>query len=125
MSVGYTPLRISFFSGVQPLTLFFRSMLARTISFLSALFLPSVPHGQSLCPGCSGSREWKAVVSDPSAKYIVGAQVTLTDTDTKAVHAIATDGDGHYALSNLPPGPYALGSESAGLQRLPADRNRS
>ena len=60
--------------------------------------------------------EVEGTVNDPSAKFIVGAQVTLTDADTKAAHATVTDGEGHYIVSNLPPGPYALEVKSPGFK---------
>jgi hypothetical protein len=55
-------------------------------------------------------------VSDPSAKFIVGAQVTLTEAGTKAVHNTVTDGDGRYRITNLPPGPYVLDVKSPGFK---------
>ncbi len=60
--------------------------------------------------------EVSGTVSDPSAKYIVGAQVTMTNRDTKSVHATVTGNDGHYVISNLSPGPYSLDVKAPGFK---------
>ena len=84
----------------------------------------------SLLPRCSASfrtdrplhaqavavAEVSGVISDPSGKFIVGAQVTLTDTDTKSAHPTVTEGDGHYIVSNLAPGPYSLEVRAPGFK---------
>ena len=58
----------------------------------------------------------EGTVTDPTAKFIVGAQVTMTNTDTKALHATVSEADGHYVLSNLPPGPYSLEAKAPGFK---------
>ena len=60
--------------------------------------------------------EVDGIVTDPSAASIVGAQVTTTDSDTKAIHATVTDSGGHYLISNLPPGPYVLEVKATGFK---------
>jgi len=55
-------------------------------------------------------------VTDPTAKVIAGAQITITDTDTKSAHAATTDAGGHYVVSNLPPGPYSLDVKAPGFK---------
>src|ERR1700691_2549673 len=67
------------------------------------LFLTTGLHAQAVAVA-----EVEGTVNDPSAKFIVGAQVTLTNTNTKAAHPTVTDAQGHYSISNLAPGPYAL-----------------
>lgn len=47
-------------------------------------------------------------VLDPSGAIVPGAQVTITDTDTNAVHSAQSAADGTYVLTNLPVGHYRL-----------------
>jgi len=74
----------------------------------------------SLTPGLYAQAvavaEVDGIVTDPSAGFVVGAQVTMTDADTKAIHATVTDSGGHYLISNLPPGPYALEAKAPGFK---------
>ena len=58
----------------------------------------------------------EGTVTDPTAKFIVGAQITMTDTDTRALHATASEADGHYVIANLPPGPYTLEAKAPGFK---------
>ena len=60
--------------------------------------------------------EVSGTVADPSAKLIVGANVTMTEVSTKSPHATTTDSDGHYLLTNLPPGPYTLEVKAPGFK---------
>ncbi|HVW11113.1 MAG TPA: carboxypeptidase regulatory-like domain-containing protein [Bryobacteraceae bacterium] len=60
--------------------------------------------------------EVSGAVTDPSGKLIPGANVTMTEDTTKTPHATQTDSDGHYVISNLPPGPYTLDVKSPGFK---------
>src|SRR5690242_15279330 len=60
--------------------------------------------------------EVDGVVSDSSNRIIVGAQVTLIQTETQAPHSSVTDGQGRFLIGNLPPGPYVLDVKSAGFK---------
>ncbi len=55
-------------------------------------------------------------VTDPTGQAIVGAQVKITETDTRAVRTTVTDNTGRYALPELPPGAYRLEVTSAGFK---------
>ncbi|MCU1260731.1 MAG: carboxypeptidase regulatory-like protein [Bryobacterales bacterium] len=55
-------------------------------------------------------------VSDPSGAAIVGAQVTMTETDKHAVRTVTTDATGNYTLANLPVGPYRMEVKAAGFK---------
>src|SRR5580704_19672713 len=87
----------------------------RTVIYASALFgflfLTSGLYAQAVVVA-----EVEGTVADPSAKFIAGAQVTLTETETKAAHGTVTDNQGHYDVSNLPPGPYSLEVKSPGFK---------
>ncbi len=88
-----------------------RKLVISACAVIGSLFLASGLYAQAVAVA-----QVEGTVNDPSAKYIVGASVTLTDTDTKAAHATVTDSDGHYVLSNLPPGPYVLEAKAAGFK---------
>lgn len=48
------------------------------------------------------------VIQDQTGAVIAGADVQLKATDTGLVHTAVTDDSGHYALQELPIGPYTL-----------------
>ncbi|HZT33805.1 MAG TPA: TonB-dependent receptor [Bryobacteraceae bacterium] len=56
------------------------------------------------------------VVSDPSGAPIAGAQVRMTETSKGLVRSTLTDGQGRYALPNLPVGPYQLEVTASGFK---------
>ena len=60
--------------------------------------------------------EVSGTVADPSGKLIVAANVTMTEVSTRSPHATATDADGHYLLTNLPPGAYTLEVKAPGFK---------
>src|SRR5580692_9211564 len=80
-------------------------------AFFCFLFLTSGLFAQAVAVA-----EVDGIVSDPSAKFIVGAQVTLTGAETKAAHDTVTDSEGRYHITNLPPGPYVLDVKSPGFK---------
>lgn len=93
-----------------------KAVLNRTAGLLGAtlaclLFATSGLYAQAVAVS-----EVEGVVSDPSAKVVVGAQVILTNLDTKSARATATDAQGHYVVSNLAPGPYELEAKSPGFK---------
>jgi hypothetical protein len=55
-------------------------------------------------------------VTDPSGAAIVGAQVSMTETDKQLVRAVTTDTGGRYTLPNLPVGPYRLEVKDSGFK---------
>jgi hypothetical protein len=55
-------------------------------------------------------------VTDPSGAAIVGAQVSMTETDKQLVRAVTTDAGGRYTLPNLPVGPYRLEVKDSGFK---------
>ncbi len=56
------------------------------------------------------------VVRDPSQAAVSGAQVTLTNQETKAVAATVTDAQGAYAFRTLQPGTYAVAVAASNFQ---------
>lgn len=56
------------------------------------------------------------VITDPTGAAVVGAQVTVTQTETGMVRKTVTNSDGAFALPNLPVGPYNLEVSASGFQ---------
>src|SRR5580700_8372520 len=60
--------------------------------------------------------EVSGTVSDATGAALVGAQVTMTETDKDSVHSATTDASGRYVLPNLPVGPYRLEVKANGFK---------
>jgi hypothetical protein len=56
------------------------------------------------------------VITDPAGAAVPGASVKATQTDTGFNRTIQTGSEGHYALSNLPIGPYRLEVTASGFK---------
>jgi hypothetical protein len=50
----------------------------------------------------------RGTVTDPQARVITGAQVTMTNADTAYSRSVKTDGGGNYVFPSLPVGRYNL-----------------
>lgn len=57
----------------------------------------------------------RGTVTDPTGAAVVGATVTLLDTDTNQKLVSVTDANGIYQFNALPPAPYKLTVEKAGF----------
>jgi hypothetical protein len=55
-------------------------------------------------------------VTDPSGAAVPGATIKVTNTETQTVRTVETDGNGLYAVTNLPVGPYTLEASQKGFQ---------
>ena len=89
------------------------SRLTLTALSLTILFLlwPSTAGAQTVAvAGVSGT------VTDPSGSAIPGATVSMTETDKQMVRTVHTDATGHYALLELPVGPYRLEVQVSGFK---------
>ena len=76
------------------------------------LCLSLVPlFGQTSFGRISGS------VIDPSGAAIAGAQVVVTNTETKQARTVTTDNAGFYVATNLPVGQYSVSVEQQGFKR--------
>src|SRR5580658_5303421 len=60
--------------------------------------------------------EVSGAVSDATGAALVGAQVTMTETDKDSLHSTTTDSNGRYILPNLPVGPYRLEVKANGFK---------
>lgn len=57
------------------------------------------------------------VVTDSTKAVIVGVTVTIRNTDTNIEHTMATNEDGYFTITELPPGPYELTASKPGFNR--------
>lgn len=64
------------------------------------------------------SAELSGSLSDPSGAAVAGATVTVRRADTGAVRQAASDADGSFLITLLPPGTYSLTVEAPGFRRL-------
>src|ERR1700722_4539601 len=92
----------------------FSSMLVALALILSSLVVATpATHAQAQSAG-----EITGQVLDPSEAAISNAAVTATNSATGAVRKAQTDGQGHYALTNLPVGTYSITAAHEGFQQL-------
>jgi Carboxypeptidase regulatory-like domain/TonB dependent receptor len=85
----------------------------RPIIFLVAFLLSSLPvFAQSPNGTISG------VVFDPTSAIIAGAQITAVNDATRVQYPTATNTDGVYVLTNLPPGSYRIQVAKIGFKTL-------
>jgi iron complex outermembrane receptor protein len=63
-----------------------------------------------------GSGQITGVVTDPNQSVVAGAQVTLTDLQTKAKSTALTNSQGIYVFRSLPPGSYAIEVDAKGFK---------
>jgi hypothetical protein len=75
------------------------------------LFMAAGLHAQAVAVA-----EVDGVVSDSSGKVIPNVPVILIQKETDARHSGVTDAQGHFAIGNLPPGPYVLDVKSPGFK---------
>src|ERR1700747_1493407 len=57
------------------------------------------------------------VVTDPSGSIVVGATVTISNSQTNVSRTTTTNGAGNYAFPALQPGVYNVKAEMHGFQR--------
>src|ERR1700730_8952283 len=59
----------------------------------------------------------RGTVTDPQSNVVVGAKVTLTNTDTSSTLVSTSDDNGIYQFNALPAAPYRLTVEQAGFKK--------
>jgi hypothetical protein len=79
-----------------------------------SLFLWIAPAAKS--QGTTGSIA--GTVTDATGAAIPGARVTITQTETNAVHTVATSDAGTYTVPQLPPGHYKVEVEKAAFEKF-------
>ena len=55
------------------------------------------------------------VVTDSMKAVMVGVAVTIRNTDTNITRSVATNQDGYFTITELPPGPYELTATKTGF----------
>src|SRR5262245_57597648 len=91
-------------------------MRIRVLAFAVVLFCLAVyavpsAHGQRVSGSITG------YVYDPSEAPVVGATVTVTNTDTGVAGTRTTEATGLYLFTNLNPDSYSVAVEAAGFRR--------
>jgi len=76
----------------------------------STLLLKSTTFAQA-------STSLRGTVTDPSGGTVAGAQVVLTNNESKGERAATTGEQGEYQFLFLPPGSYSLRVTATGFQR--------
>lgn len=75
-----------------------------------------------LCASCVCAQVNRATitgtVTDPSGAVVVGVEVSAKNTDTNVVSTSFSNGDGIYAIPNLPPGNYAVSFQKSGFKTI-------
>ena len=56
----------------------------------------------------SGQADVQGIVSDPTGAVVIGAQVTLTNTDSGDKRIVKTASDGRYSFPTIAPGNYSI-----------------
>ena len=84
---------------------------------LAALFLLVLLSG-SCAFAQSPNGSIRGIVLDPDAKSIPGAEVIVVNDATGLKYVSATNGDGIYAVENLPPGPYRIQVSKVGFKAI-------
>ena len=80
------------------------------LAFFSLLLLTFVAHAQYRA-------SLRGTVIDPQGAAVVGATVTLTNTDMNSTLTSISDDNGIYQFNALPPAPYRLTVECTGFKR--------
>src|SRR6267154_4346588 len=87
-----------------------QQLLAVLTALVGCALAGSALYAQTSFGRISGS------VTDPSGAAISGASIKITNTETRNVRTVETDGNGVFAVTNLPVGPYTLEAAQKGFQ---------
>src|SRR5262249_14548374 len=89
-----------------------RSSLFSLIALVLLLFVQNVPAWAQV----SGSGTVTGVVTDPQDAVIPDATITLSSKETGVTQKTTTQADGHYLISNVPPGAYEMTIAKKGFE---------
>src|SRR6267154_1200429 len=87
-----------------------KSVLRFVLVLSSLFFLTLTAHAQYRA-------SLRGTATDPQGNAVVGATVTLTNTDTGSTLTSTSDDNGIYQFNALPPAPYRLTVEHAGFKK--------
>ncbi len=88
--------------------------LLPSIPLILAVAFLTVPLQSGFGQGITGSIS--GTVTDPSGSVIAGANVTVRQEETDALHKVTTSDAGTYTVTQLPPGHYDVKVERAGFE---------
>lgn len=71
---------------------------------------------QNACAQSSGTASIQGTVADATGAAIPKANILFTNTDTGTTRSTVADDAGHYALPNIPVGPYSLAASAPGFR---------
>jgi hypothetical protein len=83
--------------------------LALIFFAISLVFTPTAVQAQTALGQIAGN------ITDPTGSSIPGAVITVTDTQTQAVHSLTSDATGFYVITNLPVGNYTVAVKATGF----------
>jgi hypothetical protein len=80
------------------------------LAVLGVMLLSAPLKGQGITGSITGT------VTDTTGAVVPGATVTITQTDTNAVHTVTTSDAGTYTVTQLPPGHYTVSIDKAAFK---------
>ena len=89
-------------------------MMKKFFMFVVALSLALLATSAFAQTSTTGSIE--GVVTDPAGAAVKGATITATSSTLIRAQTATTDDNGHYQISNLPPGVYKISIEAVALR---------
>ena len=96
----------------------FRPSITKGLSIISVLsfmlLMSSVAFAQT------GSSSLRGTVTDAQGRAVAGANVTLTNEEKNFTRTQATNDDGLYVFTSIPPGTYRLDVEATGFKKAQA-----
>lgn len=92
------------------------SVKSRSVVCLVALVLVFIACGSLVSSAQVTTAAVRGAVTDEQGAIIVGARVTITNTETSFSRAMVTGSDGVYNFPDLPLGAYKISFEHAGFQ---------
>ena len=88
----------------------------RSIHLLRIILACLLLTGMMYAQGVGASGDLKGTVTDPSGAVVTNATVTATDVAKGIKHTVATDNNGQYRLTGLPPASYSVSVSKSGFQ---------
>jgi Carboxypeptidase regulatory-like domain/TonB dependent receptor len=88
----------------------------RSINLLRVILACLLLSGMIWAQGVGASGDIKGTVTDPSGAVVTNATVTATDVEKGIKHTVATDNNGQYRLTGMPPATYSVSVSKSGFQ---------
>src|SRR5947209_821003 len=85
------------------------------ILMLLSLVMPVLAHGQAISVNGGAIQ---GTITDSTGSIVPNASITIVGSETNYTKNLKTDATGFYSLGPLNPGPYTIGVEAAGFEKL-------